>query len=212
MNGASESAGSPVSASATTDHAATGSPCPSPRRPGVLQPEGVLREPCVAASTTSPAGGGGALKSRRRVHDVPGRQRVAQARHHRDDGLARADRGAYREIEARVRSFNSSIPSRIDRPARTARSASSARASGAPKTAITASPMYFSTTPAVPLDPRAGILEVELVPVADVFRVGAVRARVEPTTSTNRTETSLRSCWPGPWDSSFPHAGQNRAP
>ena len=44
-------------------------------------------------------------------------------------------------------SFNSSIASRILNPARTARSASSSCATGAPKTAITASPTNFSTVP-----------------------------------------------------------------
>ena len=44
-------------------------------------------------------------------------------------------------------SFSSSIASRMRRPARTARSASSSCATGAPNTAITASPMNFSTVP-----------------------------------------------------------------
>ncbi len=44
--------------------------------------------------------------------------------------------------------------------ARTARSASSSCACGTPKTAITASPMNFSTVPAVPLEDRARVLEV----------------------------------------------------
>ncbi len=43
--------------------------------------------------------------------------------------------------------FSSSIASSESSAARTARSASSSRASGAPNTAITASPMNFSTTP-----------------------------------------------------------------
>ena len=43
--------------------------------------------------------------------------------------------------------FSSSIASRTRNPARTARSASSSCATGAPNTAITASPMNFSTVP-----------------------------------------------------------------
>jgi hypothetical protein len=43
--------------------------------------------------------------------------------------------------------FNSSIRSSTASPARTARSASSSCAAGAPNTAITASPMNFSTVP-----------------------------------------------------------------
>jgi len=44
-------------------------------------------------------------------------------------------------------SFSSRIASRIASAARTARSGSSSCATGAPKTAITASPMNFSTVP-----------------------------------------------------------------
>ncbi len=44
-------------------------------------------------------------------------------------------------------SFNSAMASRMRKPARTARSASSSWAVGAPNTAITASPMNFSTVP-----------------------------------------------------------------
>jgi len=43
--------------------------------------------------------------------------------------------------------FNSSIASSNANPARTARSGSSSCAAGAPNTAITASPMNFSTVP-----------------------------------------------------------------
>ena len=49
--------------------------------------------------------------------------------------------------EAGSASFSSPIASRIRSPARTARSASSSCATGAPNTAITASPMNFSTVP-----------------------------------------------------------------
>ena len=43
--------------------------------------------------------------------------------------------------------FRSAIASKMRKPARTARSGSSSWATGAPKTAITASPMNFSTVP-----------------------------------------------------------------
>jgi hypothetical protein len=47
-------------------------------------------------------------------------------------------------------SFNSLIASKIRKPALTARSASSSCATGAPNTAITASPTNFSTVPPCP--------------------------------------------------------------
>ena len=51
-------------------------------------------------------------------------------------------------------SFRSAIASKIRSPARTARSGSSSWATGAPKTAITASPMNFSTVPPNPSTSR----------------------------------------------------------
>ena len=107
-----------------------------------------------------------------------------------------------------------STRSRIASAARTARSGSSPCATGAPKTAITASPMYFSTVP-----PNASI--------ADRTRAkyGAWIARtssgsscsdraVNPTRSTKRTVTTLRSsastgAEPG---SAAAHELQKRAP
>ena len=54
---------------------------------------------------------------------------------------------AARAPSAKPCARNSATASSTRRPARTARSASSLCATGAPNTAITASPMNFSTTP-----------------------------------------------------------------
>ena len=58
--------------------------------------------------------------------------------------------------------------------ARTARSASSSRATGVPQTAITASPMNFSMVPAVAPDPLAGQREVAVEELADRLGVAVV--------------------------------------
>ena len=63
------------------------------------------------------------------------------------DRLAGRDGGPHGEIELLVLRSAPSIASRIRNPARTARSGSSSCATGAPKTAITASPTNFSTVP-----------------------------------------------------------------
>ncbi len=59
------------------------------------------------------------------------------------------------------------------RAARTARSASSSWAVGAPQTAITASPMNFSTVPAVAVDDVARQVEVAAQELAGVLRVAS---------------------------------------
>ncbi len=86
------------------------------------------------------------LQSRRRVDGV--------AQHHPLALGADLDRGVPVSTPARTRrsgiptSSPSSVTARVsDRAARTARSASSSRAIGVPQTAITASPMNFSTVP-----------------------------------------------------------------
>ena len=94
------------------------------------------------------AGGRGRLQPGGGVHDVAGRERLPGRRVERDHGLAAADGGADLEVELRVAfvQLARSPRARRARPARRARRRRS-RARGAPNTAITASPMYFSTTP-----------------------------------------------------------------
>ena len=83
-------------------------------------------------------------------------------------------------------------------PARTARSASSSCATGAPNTAMTASPMNFSTVP-----PNASILPRPRVvggdPRLHLLRIGALRRGREADRSQNSTDTTFRSfsCCPG---------------
>ena len=87
---------------------------------------------------------------------------------------------------ARTASSNSSA-------ARTARSASSSRAIGAPQTAITASPMNFSTVPPYrPItSPARSKYRVRVSRTSSASRSAAYG--VNPTRSANRTETSRRS-------------------
>ena len=100
--------------------------------------------------------------------------------------------------------------SRISTAARQARNASSSCTAGTPNTAITASPMNFSTEP--PCDstiPR----------ITSKYRANSARNAsgsvdspnaVEPTTSQNSTDTTFRrSAEPPP--SAAPHASQNLA-
>ena len=75
-------------------------------------------------------------------------------------------------------SASSPMASRIARAARTARSASSSCAAGSPKTAMTSSPMNFSTMPAHALDLLAkdGVVRVEQpADVLGVELIGAAR-------------------------------------
>ncbi len=69
----------------------------------------------------------------------------------------------------------SQISSCIRRAARTARSASSSWATGAPNRATMASPMILSTLPAVALDRRDQPLEAAIHHVLHLFGVGALR-------------------------------------
>ena len=89
----------------------------------------------------------GGLQADGRVDDVAGGHALALARPRaeRDERLAGVDGDPHVEAAGR-RSF-SAIPSRIASAARTARSGSSSCATGAPKSAMTASPMNFSTVP-----------------------------------------------------------------
>ena len=126
------------------------------------------------------------------------------ARVHRRPDLERARPGRPR--------FRSSIACTTRSPARTARSASSPWATGAPKTAITASPMNFSTVPpnrSISCFARAW----KPCKVSRTSSGSALSDRdVKPTRSTNSTETSLRSSRARSGaSSSAPHVGQNAA-
>ena len=111
------------------------------RLPGTRSRRSVAR--CVASPTSTPLTGRGRLQPRGGVDDVAGHERLAfgRMRVERDERLAGVDRR--RESRARRRPS----ASRTASAARTARSGSSSCATGAPKTAITASPMNFSTVP-----------------------------------------------------------------
>ena len=112
-----------------------------------LVPDDVARGAMRLGSDDQPPGGRRRLQPRRGVDDVAGRERLPRVlRADRDDRLARVDGGPRRQLEA-VRPVQLVERSRIASPARTARSASSPCETGAPKTAIKASPMNFSSAP-----------------------------------------------------------------
>ena len=123
-------------------------PCPSPppARRGSSR-DGVADEPLRRLADQNLAGRGRLLQPLRGVDRVAGgeRRRASPVDH-----LAGVDRrsGSASRAPARARARRSAAPRpRISSAARTARSASSSCARGRPKTAITASPMNFSTVP-----------------------------------------------------------------
>ena len=93
----------------------------------------VAHEPVGLCAEQHLAGRGSLLETRRDVDRVAGDERVARAR----DDLAGVDADADLDLD-RVAELDA---------ARTARSASSSCTCGTPKTAMTASPMNFSTVP-----------------------------------------------------------------
>ena len=94
------------------------------------------------------AGGRCVLQACRGVGDVAGRERLARRRVDRDDGLAGAHRSPELEIEPGMRDVQL-VDALDDRRAPLGRPARRRRPSRAasPNTAMTASPMYFSTAP-----------------------------------------------------------------
>ena len=112
-----------------------------------LEPERMSREPMRLLADEEAARRGGVLQTGGRVHDVAGRERLPGVGSTAITASPVQTAPRTSRSSPSFASLSSWIPSRIERPARTARSASSTRASGAPKTAMTASPMYFSTIP-----------------------------------------------------------------
>ena len=123
-------------------------------------------------------------------------------------------------------SLSSSSRSPISMAAWSARSASSSRTVGTPKTAMIASPMYFSTVP--PQDWMTDAISPKYEPSSARRRSGSSCSPrlVDPVTSANRIETTLRcsprsvsspSCAPqlaqkrAPSDTGAPHVGQASA-
>ena len=119
---------------------------------------------------------------------------------------------AARTATSRPSPRSSSMVSRMRSAARTARSASSSCAVGAPKTAMTASPMNFSTVP-----PKLSMSALTRSWYGlRVARTSSGSARsersVKPTRSTNSTETTFRSSPAGTSATSdSPQSRQNRA-
>ena len=111
-------------------------------RPGVLVGDRRLGRPLRRLADEHGAGLGRRLDARGRVDEVAGDHALVR-RAERDRGLAGED------ARARTQQPGSSSGTAATRSsaARTARSASSSCATGAPQTAITASPMNFSTVP-----------------------------------------------------------------
>src|SRR2546426_4715944 len=101
----------------------------------------------------------------------------------------------------------------ISSDAWSARAASSSLTTGAPNTAMTASPMNFSTVP--PQDAMAADIAEKYASRTERSRSGSSRSpsSVEPMTSANRIDTSLRSSAArSTGRSDAPHPGQNSNP
>ena len=108
-------------------------------------------------------------------------------------------------------SFSSASAVRMSTAARTARSASSSRTVGMPKTAITASPMYFSTVPPWrSITVRISLKYRWMTSRRDSGSSSSPSA-VEPVTSQNRTVTVLRAVGGGPLDRQRGRAGHAEA-
>ena len=103
----------------------------------------------VSSPTRIPLTGAASCKTRRGVDDVARNDAFSlrSARTERHESLAGVDGDADLQLELGSFRFSSSTAAHIARAALTARSGSSPWATGAPKTAITASPMNFSTVP-----------------------------------------------------------------
>ena len=133
----------------STRHASTGALLPFASTGGSgLEPRGVADEPLGHRADQDVAAAGRLLEPFRGVDRVAGgeRRRIV-ARHH----LAGVDPDADPQLGHPARpsseAFSRSTAFCMSSAARTARSASSSCARGRPKTAITASPMNFSTVP-----------------------------------------------------------------
>jgi hypothetical protein len=110
-------------------------------------------------------------------------------------------------------SLSSASAFRISAAARTARSASSSCTIGMPNTAITASPMNFSTVP--PCDASTAAMRSKYRVITERSASGSSRSpsAVESATSQNRTVTVLRTSRAGAGAASslVPHSEQNFA-
>jgi hypothetical protein len=167
----------------------------------------VVSRPVRLLADDEPSGRRRRLEAHRRVDDVARDEALAEfrPRGELDDRLSSF-------TAARASSSSSATRSRITSPARTARSASSSRALGAPKTAITASPTNLSSVP-----PQRSISDFARAWYAcSRSRTSSGSAdsdaAVKPTRSTKSTDTTLRSSRAvGAASRGAPHARQKRA-
>ena len=125
-----------------------------------------------------------------------GDDRLAGRRVERRDGFAGVDPGADLHGDPVVCSrlaFRSTSRARIASAARSARAGSSSCAFGTPNTAITASPMYFSTVPpCASISPRTAANH-SLITSRNSSTSRRSASCVEPVTSAKRTVTTFRS-------------------
>ena len=105
-----------------------------------------------------------------------------------------------------------STASRSSWAARTARSASSSRIVGTPKTAITASPMNFSTVPPCRSIAARAASKYRVITARTASGSRDSANAVEPETSQKSTVTSFRCSRAGTSASAAPHESQKRAP
>ncbi len=167
-----------ASSASRTDHAATGAALPFASTAGIGSNRNAWRVSLVRLlADEQTAGRGGVLESGGRVHDVAGRERTSGRGVDGDHGLARAHGAAHLHVEAHVRvvEFLDPLEDRetgTDGALRVVDPGERRAEDGHHRIAD-----VLLHDPAVALDPFAGVLEVELVAIADVLGVGAVGAR-----------------------------------
>ncbi len=180
---------------ASRRYAPTGSPLPlSSSGSTGLDFHCVAHEPVRRLAEQDLAGRRGFLEALRDVDRVAGREALAAAarvaRHDLAGVHAGPDRRCATPQSRSSSSFSPARRSRISAAARTARSASSSCRTGIPNTAITASPMNFSTVPSWRLDDRAasrrssGSSLAAATPGRGARRAPSTRSRREKTTVT----------------------------
>ena len=163
-------------------------------------------------------GCGRLLEARRDVDGVAGHERLARRRvagHDLAGVDARAQADVHAVVAEHVRVDAPRAPRSSSLAARTARRASSSWMVGTPKTAMTASPMNFSTVPPW----RSMISRAAAKVRPSILRIDSGSSRspmaVEPVTSLNRMVTVLRvsrAAGAGPAGSGEPQLPQKRKP
>ncbi len=191
--GSRPSRSGPAAAAAARSRAARPCPSPSPApaarsRTPAPSARNVCSETATPSTGAAPCNRDAVLTTSPVTIPSPSSGRAPE-RHHR---LARVDPDPHLQRQARdPAAFSSSIASKIRNPALTARSASSSCATGAPNTAITASPDELLHRPAVALELRAQPRVVRPDPRPHILRVRLLRGGRETDQVTEQDRDDL---------------------